>query len=106
MSASKNYRRVMANFKRDEEVVINFLDTQDNITHALRYLIMKEVKDNGYRNLSQIVPSILTEEYFNYDSTSTNNDKQKEDNKISSGEEKSENEIKQKKPLNTFLDPN
>lgn len=63
----KDSRRLLASFKLDERVVNNFLDKQDNITNAIRYLIMKEVKENGYRNLNNIIPAKLTEEYFNFD---------------------------------------
>jgi hypothetical protein len=59
-------RRLLATFKSEEKVVINFLNLQDNQTNAIRYLIMKEVKENGYRNLNNIIPAKLTEEYFDY----------------------------------------
>lgn len=59
-------RRLLATFKSEEKVVINFLNLQDNQTNAIRYLIMKEVKENGYRNLINIIPAKLTEEYFDY----------------------------------------
>lgn len=92
-------RRVMLTFKQDtEQACIKFIEMQDNYTNAIRYLILKEIKENGYRNLNKFIPAQVTEEYFDYNYSSGNNN----NNNITDNLKKdySINEVKQEKNLN------
>jgi hypothetical protein len=46
---------------------------QTNYTNAIRYLILKEIKENGYRNLNKFIPAQVTEDYFDYNFSSMKN---------------------------------
>lgn len=73
MSDNKD-RRVMLTFKQEtEQSCIKFIEMQDNYTNAIRYLILKEIKENGYRNLNKFIPAQVTEDYFNYNYSAPKN---------------------------------
>lgn len=53
-------------FKKQEENpdVIKFAAIQSNFADAVRYLIEKEIAQNGIRDLSNFIPQKRTKEYF------------------------------------------
>lgn len=63
---STKYRKIFINLRMSDKVCIKFIEMQGNYANAIRYLIMKEVKENGFRNLNSILPAELTDSYFNF----------------------------------------
>jgi len=57
-------RTIIVKFKPTELSCIDYIELQDNYSNAIKYLIMKEVHENGMRNLSKFIPARLTNEYF------------------------------------------
>lgn len=43
---------------KESQLVIDFLTNQSNFNDAIRYLIEKEIAENGIRDLSTCIPSI------------------------------------------------
>lgn len=64
MNTDKTNIVKIVKFKHTEKTCIDFINKQGNYTNAIKYLIMKEVHENGLRNLSNFIPSELSDEYF------------------------------------------
>lgn len=50
--------------KNEKTEVIEFANVQENFTDTVRYLIEKEVAQNGIRNLQEIIPYVRDKNYF------------------------------------------
>lgn len=48
----------------EDPAIMEFLDKQTNRNDMFRYLIEKEIYENGIRNLENIIPSKRSAEYF------------------------------------------
>ncbi len=48
-----------------DEKLIKFVNLQSNLTDTIRYLLEKEISQNGIRDLQQIIPSKRTNKYLN-----------------------------------------
>ena len=44
--------------KNEVQEIITFLEIQSNLNDAIRYLIEKEIAENGVRNLGEFIPSV------------------------------------------------
>jgi len=60
----QKYRTLIVNIKQNEKLCLDFINKQDNYTNAIKFLIMKEVKENGLRNLNNFIPANVSEDYF------------------------------------------
>lgn len=68
-------------FKKDEAAeVLEFANIQSNFCDTVRYLIEKEISENGIRNIQKFIPPVRDAEYFNSNKISKQN--QSSDNKI------------------------
>jgi hypothetical protein len=55
----------LVRFKNDvNPKVLEWMETQDNATEALVYLIEKEIFENGIRNMELYIPRKRSDEYF------------------------------------------
>ena len=43
--------------KEEHESIMTWINTQDNLTDSLRFLIEREISENGIRNLQEYVPA-------------------------------------------------
>lgn len=51
--------------RRDESIpVLEFLMKQTHLSDALRYLVEKEIAENGIRDLSKYIPSVRGQAFF------------------------------------------
>lgn len=65
MSEKDPYRpRPFRPKKGEEKEVLEFLEIQDNLGDSIRYLIQKEIAENGVRNLQEYIPAKRNKEYF------------------------------------------
>ncbi|WP_034869095.1 hypothetical protein [Clostridium lundense] len=51
-------------FHKDDNSLIEFAEKQTNFTDTIRYLIQKEIYENGIRNLQEHIPTTRDDEYF------------------------------------------
>lgn len=79
----KDKRSFPVKFAKYEKVeIIDFALAQTNWNDTVRYLIEKEIYENGIRNLSKIIPKERDNEYF--DSLFKDRDIKRQDIKIES----------------------
>lgn len=50
--------------KDENENILKFCSEQQNFGDTIRYLIQKEIYENGVRNLQDYIPARRNEEYF------------------------------------------
>lgn len=64
-------------FKKDEsKEVLEFANIQSNFCDTIRYLIEKEIAENGVRNLQKFIPPVRDENYFNSNKPAENKNEQ------------------------------
>jgi hypothetical protein len=59
---NKNIKRFSIRLK--DESLIEFVNKQSNLNDTIKYLIEKEIFQNGSRNLQNFIPAIRDEKYF------------------------------------------
>lgn len=60
-------------FKKNErEDILEFANKQTNFNDTIRYLIEKEIAENGIRNLQEYIPPVRDHNYFKTVSTKGN----------------------------------
>lgn len=65
MSKKDPYRpRPFRPKKNERKDILEFLEIQDNLGDSIRYLIEKEIVENGVRNLQEYIPAKRNKEYF------------------------------------------
>ena len=81
MSDSSSIKKAFpVKFKKDEAAeVLEFANIQSNFCDTIRYLIEKEISENGVRNLQKFIPPVRDAEYFNSNKSNLN---QSSDNKV------------------------
>jgi predicted nucleotide-binding protein (sugar kinase/HSP70/actin superfamily) len=55
-----------------DNYLIQFVNMQSNLNDTIKYLIEKEIAENGMRNLQNFIPSKRSEKFFNVDKEKTN----------------------------------
>lgn len=48
----------------NDDRLIEFAEKQENFTDTIKYLIEKEIFENGIRDLQTIIPNKRSDEYF------------------------------------------
>ena len=61
-------RTIIINIKEAEKTCLEFIKAQGNYSNAIKYLILKEVHENGIKNLSKFIPEKISDDFFTSDS--------------------------------------
>lgn len=58
-------RQFPIKFKKNEKTeILEFANMQSNFNDTIRYLIEKEIAENGIRNLQEHIPPVRDNQYF------------------------------------------
>lgn len=73
MEDKKIKKQFPIKFKKNErEDILEFANMQTNFNDTIRYLIEKEIAENGIRNLQEFIPPVRDKSYFSKENSTSN----------------------------------